>query len=628
MSNCTMSEAQVNDAFLAAQPLIAREIQDMTVQYPNWLRDIVQAEPFPLGEGNSMDQLIYRGSMPAIERGLENWRKLSQVQGCDPCQPDGCGYNWTQFGGSAMERRKVELMTRDFRSPSYCVKDIQTTAHFKEVFAQNVKNLYRQVDYFKELNIGQNVMSLLSKKLIVDSDGIKPNPQNPYVYRNLGSARLSALNIDILAFLYEQMRRMPDTVPYDIVDGAPLFAMSCSHELLSRMYLDDPGLRQDARFSGFANDLVLKYNFMSTIRGMFIAAPVLYPRRFNVIAGEPIEVLPFVDGIPAEVGTFTSVNPAYMTATHEEVCLYGKYPFKIFFQPTAQSLGGGSDFGPEPTWFDNWQWINPQTQQDPFRRMGYFATSATFGISQQFSEGLLAILVERPTMRAIATFYPEPVCPPTPVVCNNSVPAAGCPCPVILSFSANPVVPGRYFFKFAVPVTGALGSPVQLGIDNGGYITGTLTALSADGYDAELDFADGVVLPECDRFTTVFCNNTLACSSNVLAASDCRSGATGHVELTLSNPIRAITAGDDILAYMGDGSTQTLQVVSVDMTQNLWVMEYAPGSGPTDDPTGAGATNLEDDMMCDRHGVLSVCVPPTTDASCPACGGPTVTQCS
>lgn len=609
--NCNpMSGAEIYEAFLASPPLLAQTIMDLTVKHPNWMAELFETEEFPLGNGTILQQLVLRATMPQIERGFGNWKQLGNNSGCEAsCSPD-CGYNWTQFGGHGFDRKTTSLMRREFRSPSYCISEIQTTAHFKEVFAKIVEHLYTQVSFFKEINIGQNFLTGLAKKYVVDSAGAKPNTQNPYVYRPLGGARLSALNITMLEFFYEQMRRLPDCVPFDNVNGSPIFSLICSHQLLSRLYRDDPNLRQDVRFSGMANDMLMKYNFMSTIRGMFIAAPILYPRRFNNVGGVWVEVLPFVNGIPAEVGSYTGLNPAYDAATHEEVLLHGKYPFKVFYLPTETTLGANTSFGPEFSYFNSWAWVNPQTIQDPFRRVGYFATSASIGLSQQFSDGIFGVLVERPSVRTMAVFMPEPLCPPTPVDCGNVVPAVGCPCPLVLNVTPNPTVAGRYFFTFAVPISAALESSIQIGLDTGGYLTGTLRSISTDGFSAEISFTS--VCPSCAHFTSIYCNSTLGCSSDVLSACACETGAGTSLALVLKNPIKA-SAGSVITVYSCTGASQTAQVVSVDLCSKTYTVTLAVN----------GFTGCLDNTT-----IVTVCVPHTTDASCPACGNvPTVTYC-
>jgi hypothetical protein len=150
--------------------------------------------------------------------------------------------------------------------------------------------------------------------------------------------------------------------------------------------------------------------------------------------------------------------------------------------------------------------------------------------------------------------------------------------------------------------------------------------VSADGYYAQV--TSTVDLSSvCNQVVNIFCNDTLACSSSVLKVTDCRSGETGNVTLTLSEPIKAVTAADVITAYFMDGTTADLDVVSVDLTTNEWVVNYSAGFGPTDDPTGAGATALAADMVCDRGGIYKVCVPPATDATCPECEAELLTQC-
>jgi len=618
MSACITPE-KVQEAFLASAPYIASQILDLSIKHPSWLRDVWSLKQWESGQGTVMQQFVFRGGRPKIERGFDKWKKLGNVQGCDPCDGPDCTYNWTPMGGHAMERKLTELMRREFKSNEYCVHEIQTTAHFKEVFAKIVENLYHQVDYFKEMNIGLNFLTALAKKFVVDSGGAKVNTNNPYVYRNVGSARLSTLNINMLEFFYEHLRRIPDAVPYDVVNGSPIYSLMASHQLLARLYRDDPQLREDVRFSGMANDNLMKYNFMSTIRGMFIAAPILYPRRFNLVEGEPYEVLPFVDDVPGEVGKYTYLNSAYEAATHEEVIIHGKHPFELLHLPTEQTLGANTSFGPEYSFMNNWSWVNPLTYSDPFRRVGYFATSAQIGVSQQFSDGIYAILVERPSTALMAMYTPNPVCPPEAVDCENEVPDVTCPCPVLAGpITVNPFVANSYFFTFATPVVGEPEAAVNIQLDNNLYITGELVQISADGKTAEILFETPLDIASCN-IIGIYCDSQLACSSSVVFASDCRSDQTDSVDLTLDVAIKALEAGDEIKAYFGDCTTAMLEVVAVDAGKLVWTVKYAEGYGPTDDPEGEGYTVLTAGIIGDRGGISKVCVPTETDASCPAC---------
>lgn len=617
-----LSPETVQQAFIAAPPYLSQSILDLTIQHPSFLRDIFEMDTWPTGTGPTMQQLIFRGAMPPVERGMGDWKARGGGGGCGPQNLPDCSYNWTTFGGHGFDRKLATLADRDFRTPTYCVKEIQTTMNFKEVMGKIVENLYLQTAFFKEMNIGLNILTGLAKKFVIDAEGAKGNPADVYSYRNTGGVRLSTLNFEMLEFFFEHLRRIPDAVPYDVIDGSPIYGLMASSQLLARLYRDNTEVRQDVRFSSDADKLLSKYNFATTIRGQYIAAPILYPRRFNIVAGEPVEVLPFVNNVPAEIGIYTYLNPDYEAATHEEVLLFGKYPFKILTQPTEQTLGGGTDFGPEESFMNTWQWFNPATTLDPMRREGYFMTSISAGVSQQFSEGIYGIMVERPSVTLMAMYTPNPVCPVAPPTCTNIVPAAGCPCPMILSISANPLDDTQYYIQFAMAVTGVASDPVVFALDNGAYITGTLEDVSADGKTALVSFTSPLTAALQNQIRSVYCDVTLGCAATVESTNECRSSVTGGVALQLSHPIKAIDAGDIITVWFKDCTTASMEVVSVNLETLQWVVTYAAGFGPTDNPDGSGSPTADDliaGLICDRGGITKVCVPPATDATCPAC---------
>lgn len=628
MGGCQLTHETFNQAFLAGTPDIAAEILDFSYKMPMWLADLWELKRWEATD-SVMQQLVFRGSLPEVERGFDRWKQLASSAGCEPCTND-CSYNFTTFSGHGFDRRLISLMRREFKTPEYCVNEIKSAHEFEQTFAKIIENIQTQVAFFKEYNIGLNFLTGIAQKLIVDSGGIKGNSADPYSYRALGTATLSKLNFRMLTKLYEGLRRRSDVVPFDIQNGQPLYAISASDELMDDLYIADANARADLRFSSAADALLQRYNFMSSIRGQFINAPLLYPRRFEYTGGQWIEIYPFVNGIPAEIGSFSDLNPAWENATYEEVLIYGKAPFNVFYRDQISTIGEGTDFGPEPSFMNQWLWVNVQTDKDPFRRQGYYATAIEMALSPQYSGGVYGIMVPRPSQRSVAEFFPADICPPASVVCDNEVPAIiTCPCPLVLSATADPFNSGRYTIVFGVPIDAEVNDSIQIGLATGGYITGTVSAITSDGLTLSIQFTAGTVISNCNGFTAVFCDNTLGCSSMVLNTCDCRSGELGNFKVILSNPIKAVTAAQIVYGYMGDGTTQHFAVVSADMITNTWVLEYAAGYGPTDDSTGAGFTNLETDIVCDRNGIVSICVPPATDATCPACGtGPVVTACA
>lgn len=633
MSGCFTPDS-VTDALIAARPLIAQQILDLSIKHPNWLAELFSMEEWPNGEGTILQQLVFKGGRPQIERDFNKWKRVENLNGgCGgPTEGPNCSYNMTQFSGSGFERHIVSLMSRDFKTPSYCVKEIQTTSNFEIVFAKIIENIYAQRDFFIEFNIGQNYLTSLAKKFVVDSGGAKFNPNNIYTYRNIGSARLSTLNMEMLEFFYEQMRRIPSSVPYDTVDGSPIYSIMASHQLLARMYRDDNQLRQDVRFSGKANDLLTKYNFMSTVRGMFIAAPILYPRRFVLVGGAPIEVLPFINDVPMEVGTSTSLNPEYEAATHEEVLLHGMSPFKTYYKPTVTTLGQGTSFGPEASFMGQWDWVNPQTPSDPARREGFFFANAEIGLAAQHSEGIFGILVERPNRSLMAMYTPNAADPVTQPTLSNFVPTSTCPCPLVVNAVPSLFTTNGWEITFFAPTSGTPEDTVTFTLDSGLTVSGTLAAITADGLNARVTFAAALPSNFANQVVGIGCGGSLLCNAKVDYADDCRSGQLGTVDMILSNGIKA-GVGGVITAFFGNCTQANLTITKINASTLTYTVRYTTGFGPMDNPTGIilgngnDATPFGADMICDRGGIIGVCVPTATDASCPACVS-TIAVCS
>lgn len=615
-----LSPDQVNESFIANTPLIQSTIRNMTIQSPNWYRDVYTPMPWPEGEGNTMQQITFKGELPAIQEGFDDWGLVDDPSGCGPICAPNCSYNMSVLGGHAMDAKITRLMTKDFRTNDYCVKSIQNTRQYKEIFSGIVQNLYNQINFQKEVNVGQNFMTMIAKKGVVDSGGFKFNTDDPYSYRPAGTATLSALNIGMLEFLYEIMRRQVDAMPFTYMNNMPTYALVASPQLISRMYRDDPSLRTDVRAATAGGqmgmDLITKYNFTSTIRDMFLPVSYLWPRRFRYDAGNSrwIRVLPFVKGMPGIVGTYSTINPQYEDpsyATHEEVIIHGMNPFSVWYQPTVETIGEGTDFGPEPGFWDVFQWVNPQTREDPARREGFFFTTATIGLSADNSESVYGILVPRPPAASMVSFYASNACPPEAVTCTNVVPAVSCPVPIVLSLTAHPITAGRYYVTFAAPVNAIVNDVIQIGVTGGGFVNATVNAVNGTSTSFEVTIAGTV--PDCDRFVSVFVSpGALSCKSTVLSYVRNAADAT-RIDLILDLPSKADTAADAVTLFYGNGTTQSATVISANMLTNKWVVDI-------------GASNFDDSV----GGILFMCVPTATDATCPACTTATTTsvQCS
>ncbi len=84
-----------NQAFLAATPDIASEILDLSYKMPMWLADVWELKRWEAND-NVMQQLVFRGSMPEVERGFDLRPRRH------PKLPRTCPPGGTNDGGSRM----------------------------------------------------------------------------------------------------------------------------------------------------------------------------------------------------------------------------------------------------------------------------------------------------------------------------------------------------------------------------------------------------------------------------------------------------------------------------------------------------------------------------------------------
>ena len=118
MTQC-ISPEQVSESFIANTPLIQSTIKNMTIQSPVWFRDMYNAQPWPEGESNIMEEIRFKGELPQVEEGFVSWGLIDDPSGCGPICAPNCSYNMSVMGGHAWEVKVTRLMSKEFRTPDY-----------------------------------------------------------------------------------------------------------------------------------------------------------------------------------------------------------------------------------------------------------------------------------------------------------------------------------------------------------------------------------------------------------------------------------------------------------------------------------------------------------------------------
>lgn len=610
-------------AFIANAPLIGATIKNMELQAPNWYRDLLKPQPWPEDGGLSIQELEWHGELPQVEEGFNSWELLDDPSGCGVICTPNCGYNFHQLEGNAFNSRTFRIMRKDFMTDDFCVTSISSTRQFEQVFAAMVQGFYNQIAFHKEVNVGQNFISQISKKYLIDSAGFKPNSGDPYSYLPKGTTTLSALTIEGAEFFYQQLRMLPRILPLGMSNGMPNYAMVASPELFTSLYRDDPKIRTDLRAAAagsesYGNDLIQRYNLNYTIRDMFLPINYLTPRRFYWDAGNTrwVRVLPWVKGVKGTVGTYTDVNPKYMDpsyATHEEVIIHGLDPIGLMTRQDPTTVGEGSSFGPQPGngFWDNFQWSNPETRDDPGRLVGRYWTRAQIAL---ISRGdVYSILVPRKPLAAMVRFYDTNLtCPPDAVACTNTLAAATCPAPTITAFYPDPVTAGHYYVSFSVPVSALAGDTIVLESQTHGFVNAVVDTAGVSSDSKTFRVAISGTVPTCDRFMRTFNALDMQCASDVLRY-EVNPADNTQLNLLLRNPIRSYADGASVTLFYGDGTSVTATNVAAGINQmtNTWRVDI-------------GATAFSDTV----NGVVRICVPTATVATCPGCSSVTEAQCA
>lgn len=600
--NCACSPEAVDLAFRESEPYIEREIADRSYKMRRYLIDLAPVKTFPDGIGYTMSKVRFFGDIGPQYDGFEGWRKeqRSRPDG-DACGDahDACGYVWEEVG-HGFEELHYHLMKRDLKTVPICVEDIRTFWEFKQYQNLIFQNLTEISMNMKE-QLVRNALIGFSVKHVITSAGLEINSANPYELPNITGVTVGKLNFRVLKRLYNALLREAGSYALDTINGRPAFGLMASDDVLDDMFYEDPDVRVDLRESSFSDQLLTRYNFMDSVRGMYVTIPDMYaPRYKDDGTGNLIRVFPYERDVMIQSGTRPAPNPEYETAPYELVLILTRDIFSLRSRKPLPTAGGETDFEAETGMFD-WRWHNPERWCDPNRRLGYYFANGRLGIEPGDFTDIPAILVQRRPAELDPSFWPAAVCPEDPVECNNSLIEQGCPCPQIVGCCEDFTDPNVLQFALstapAVPL--AVDDPISVELNNGGVATGTVSAVSVDQMHVAIDFGEPV---ECcpELYVQLVCIAPTACSASVVE-DVCSDPTRFEHELRLQTLLRDTAAVAAELSAIGsDGVAYAFTISAIDTD----TLTY----------TGALAAALPEGVC-----IETLCIPQTVDATCPLC---------
>lgn len=596
--NCPCSPEAVDLAFRESEQFIDRQIADRTYMLRRFMVDMAPVREFPDGVGYDLAKIRFYGDIGPQWDGFDGWREEARSRSAFGHRDahDACGYNW-EVVGHGFEQLHYKLMTRDLKTIPICVHDIRNFWEYQQFQNLIFKNL-TEITANQREQLNRNSLIGFSVKHVITSAGLQVNPQNPYQLPNLTGVTLGRLNYRVATRLYNALLREAGAYALEVIDGRPVFGLIGSDETFDDLFMETPEIRQDLRDSSFVDDLLKRYNFRQTLRGLFLLMPDMYAPRYKLdAAGNLIRVFPYERDVMIESGTRPAPNPEYETAPFELLIVLTKDPFALRARRAISTVGGETNFEAETGMFE-WKWHNPERWCDPNRRIGFYYANGRIGIEPGDFTDMPAVLVQRRPVTLDAAFWPAAVCPPTPVNCDNELAAQGCPCPQVVDccedFTSNQILQ----LKFSSPITEVAEDPITIRLANGGTATGTVVAVSADAKAASIDFGEPV---QCEPgfYVEVLCVAIDVCSADVVIETQNATNAA-HRDLRLEQLLKAtaiVTA--TVTAILDTGEAVDVVIEAIDTDSVTYTVSSA------EDLTG----------KC----IKVLCIPPALDAACPAC---------
>jgi hypothetical protein len=254
-------------------------------------------------------------------------------------------------------------------------------------------------------------------------------------------------------------------------------------------------------------------------------------------------------------------------------------------------------------------WFSDKCKGNEFGLRGYWITKANAGLEPMAGvHHMYQVLFKRYKLADKVTFKKPKECFPGTGDCPPKVVVEGnCPCPEILgSIEMHPTIPGRYFIPVTGSVTATVGQPLELNLTTGS--TYEVAVESIGPVDASGQKVIEVTVPDVSVLLTTDCVKGIGCPVKKI----CKSGVGDISFCDLQGGVKVKTTDGvlDLPAVLPALVTITFGDGSVSTTNNVVGI----------DATGFGLElDVTIPVLCEKGGILEICVPTATTATCPGC---------
>jgi hypothetical protein len=268
--------------------------------------------------------------------------------------------------------RNYRLQYDSWRSPDFCLTDLQFTWSAAEVASNNLKNMQqyataRWADWYRVQNIG-----MVDTKVSTGSGATYTQATDSTFGFTGVIAPTGQLNWDQLNCMYDTQTFL-GAEPVGYSEGMPLFALSVGPAYKRKLWQTDALVRDTVNWGdAFQNFTARGIN--TSINGLI---PNLDPYPIRYAADKVTKIYPFINA-NATVGRKFIKNPAYMTVARGGTAVYETFSilpvnqYEVKVRPTGPTTFDGMSFSPQ-NYVGEPQWINnPDMCANIRGNIGYF----------------------------------------------------------------------------------------------------------------------------------------------------------------------------------------------------------------------------------------------------------------
>lgn len=544
-----------------------------------------------------------------------------------------------KLNGLGYERVTLAHKRAFFETCEFCVETLwRDNVAPEDFFSEYMRGVRDQLDDIIEIT-HRNEYEERAQKVwaIYTSEGrLLQDNVNPFDWATLPAANVISLpSVEMLYnFAQDVLASYSDYYSIGMVDGEPVYPLIMNSRTKHNFVWKNKELIQSIQFSSMADNLIDMWSGpLSKIGPFVIFVDDDSTRLKKQEDGTVLQIPHWIPTDAPDSGEMWIEHPEWTARGadyFDTIMIPRKDSWKKLIRHIPTSIGGvqfGEEISPELAL----KYINIKDRKcNPFGWIGHFVASHEYyiepGDDLAVAPGYqLGVFSGYPGLDMIYDSQPE--CPEEIVPCNTAE-SEGCPCIGIKCITVSMVNPAEAEITFTSELSPApvAGGTVVLKTRTGGTQTFDLPSpleASEDGLTQkiiarEADLENGPLDPR--DYIELACEVVEYCESKVVGMKDCRSHVDNAVTIFLDKPLKCSAAGDEITLTFGKGGYRAnFAVVSANNSTKEYIVRYASGFGPTDDPEGAVPASSTWDVCCDRGAPVYACCVATEANGCAGC---------